>query len=127
MNTMDNSKKFVKEHGGNFITFEMNVPVTVKLLGDKEVNIPDRFKGGEVLGMRYLVEVNGEQTTFQTAGITLISKLAVCGIGDVVTIKKVMHGAKTSYEVTKDGQQVGSIDDDRQAEPSSKELGDVEW
>jgi hypothetical protein len=99
---MENSKKYTEAHGGDFIRFEENVPVTVKLLKDKEVKIKDTFKGGELDGMRYLVELpGGENTTFQTAGITLISALAKCNEGDTVTITKVKRGVKTVYEVKK--------------------------
>ena len=100
---MQNSEKYMKENGGNFITFQENIPVTVKLIADKEVEIKDQFKGGTLQGLRYLVELNGEQTTFQTAGVTLISKLALCNPGDVVTITKVKVGMKTSYKVDKEG------------------------
>jgi hypothetical protein len=106
---MEASKKFMGDHGGAFLKFEENVPVTVKLLKDKEVKIKDTFNGGELDGMKYLVELSdGTQTTFQTAAFTLISVLANCNEGDVVTITKVKRGPKTVYTVKKGNEDISS-------------------
>ena len=123
---MEASKKFMEGHGGSFIRFEENVPVTVKLIKDKVVKIKNQFGEGDVDGMRYLVEVNGEQTTFQTGGFTLISALAVCNEGDVVTITKTKQGVKTVYKVKK-GEQDISVGIGGEEEVPAEGGTDVAW
>ena len=103
---MQNSEKWMKDNGfGSRISFNDLAAHTVKLLKDKEDSIPDG-KGGSVKGMKYLVEENGEQKTIFTGSVGLVSKLAMCKEGDVVTIKMGKANNKSFYTVTKEGQEV---------------------
>ncbi len=105
---MDASKDYMKKNGiGARISFNDGSAHTVKLLKDKEDMIPDG-KGGNVTGMKYLVEENGEQKTIFTGSVGLIAKLSECNEGDVVTIQMGKANNKSFYKVTKDGAEVGT-------------------
>ena len=104
---MEQSKQWMKEGGySNRISFNDLSAHTVKLVKDKVDSIPDG-KGGMVKGMKYLVEENGEQKTIFTGSVGLVSKLAECSEGDVVTIQMKKANNKSYYTVTKAGQEVG--------------------
>jgi len=103
---MQNSENYMKANGlQDRISFNDLSAHTVKLLKDKEDTIPDG-KGGQVKGMKYLVEEDGVQKTIFTGSIGLVSKLAKCKEGDVVTIKMGKANNKSFYTVTKDGAEV---------------------
>lgn len=123
---MQNSEKYMKDNGiQDRISFNDQQAHTVKLLKDKEDTIPDG-KGGTIKGMKYLVEEDGVQKTIFTGSIGLVSKLAKCNEGDVVTIKMGKANNKSFYTVTKEGEEVieegGTIqvgdDDEAPAEAS---------
>lgn len=100
---MKNSEDYMKKNGiGSRISFSDGAAHTVKLLKDKEDSIPDQ-KGGDVVGMKYLVEENGEQKSFFTGSVSLIAKLAACNEGDIVTIKMGKANNKSFYTVTHQG------------------------
>lgn len=122
---MDASKNWVKNNGGNRISFNDGSAHTVKLLKDKEDTIPDG-KGGKVSGMKYLVEEDGEQKTIFTGSIGLISKLAACNTGDTVTIKMGKANNKSFYTVTRDGAEVGTPEETEVAPEVASET-DVQW
>ena len=104
---MEQSKAWMKEGGyNNRISFNDLSAHTVKLVKDKVDSIPDGH-GGMVKGMKYLVEEAGEQKTIFTGSIGLVSKLAVCSEGDVVTIQMQKRNNKSYYTVTKAGVEVG--------------------
>ena len=108
---MENSKKFLSAHsneGGDFLKWDKKAGITVKLIADKETKVKTFGSEAREDGMAYLFEFEGEQKKYETTAYTLISKLALCEPGDVVTIKLVQNGAKSSYEVTKEGQKIGS-------------------
>lgn len=122
---MDESKKWMKESGYDArISFSDLAAHTVKLMKDKVDQIPDG-KGGFIKGMKYLVEEDGEQKTIFTGSVGLVSKLALCAVGDVVTIKMGKANNKSFYTVKKaDGEEVGEkapVGDD-EAAPE-----DAEW
>lgn len=106
---MDASKKYMAENAkeyGDRISFKDDGPIhTVKILKDKEDTIPDG-QGGKVKGMKYLVEEDGVQKTIFTGSIGLVSKLAKCNAGDVVTIKLGTANNKSFYTVTKEGEEI---------------------
>lgn len=112
---MDASKSYMKDNGIlNRISFQDGAAHTVKLLKDKLHSIPDpTSQGGKKEGMMYLVEEGGEQRTFFTGSIGLISKLALCEEGDVVTIQMKKANNKSFFVVTKDGTEV--IEDGEEA------------
>lgn len=107
-NNMQASKEWMKEGGyGDRISFNDLSAHTVKLLKDKEDTIPDG-KGGEVKGMKYLVEEDGAEKTIFTGSVGLVSKLADCEEGDVVTIQMYKANNKSYYKVTSaDGKEIG--------------------
>lgn len=107
---MEASKKWVEENGGDRISFNDLLSHTIKLLKDKSDTIPDGM-GGTVSGMKYLVEEDRKQKTIFTKSIGLISKLANCEIGDVVTVKMGKANNKSFYTVTKEGAPVVSPSD----------------
>lgn len=109
---MQNSEKYMKENGmQDRISFNDLSSHTVKLLKDKEDTIPDG-KGGQVKGMKYLVEEDGIQKTIFTGSIGLVSKLSKCQEGDIVTIKMGKANNKSFYTVTKvDGTEVKDADE----------------
>lgn len=102
---MEASKKYTKENGGLRISFSDGSAHTVKLIKDKLDNIPDG-KGGTISGMKYLVEEDGEQKTIFTGSIGLVSKLAACNEGDVVTIQMKKANNKSFFVVTKAGEEI---------------------
>jgi hypothetical protein len=100
---MQNSQNYMKSNGiMSRISFNDGQAHTVKLLKDKEDTIPDGH-GNTIKGMKYLVEENGEEKSFFTGSIGLVSKLAMCEEGDVVTIKMGKANNKSFYTVTKAG------------------------
>lgn len=115
---MDASKKYTKEHGGQRISFNDGSAHTVKLIKDKVDTIPDG-KGGNVSGMKYLVEEGGEQKTIFTGSIGLISKLANCEPGDVVVIQMKKANNKSFFVVKKEGA-------NEQVDGEEEEIGDDE-
>lgn len=124
---MDASKNYMKENGIlDRISFNDGAAHTVKLIKDKQDSIPDQAsQGGRKEGMKYLVEEDGEQKSFFTGSIGLISKLAKCEEGDVVTIQMKKANNKSYFVVTKDGEEVKEegeetvIGDDEEAAPES--------
>ena len=121
---MEASKQWMKEGGfSNRISFNDGSSHTVKLVKDKVDSIGDG-KGGQVNGMKYLVEENGEQKTIFTGSIGLVSKLAVCSEGDLVTIQMKKANNKSFYVVTKEGQKVG---DDGEVADDEVPAENPEW
>ena len=103
---MQNSEKYMKDNNILArISFNDLQAHTVKLLKDKEDSIPDG-KGGQITGMKYLVEENGESKSIFTGSISLISKLAMCKEGDTVTIKMGKQNNKSFYTVVKEGAEI---------------------
>lgn len=103
---MDASRKYMKDNGiGSRISFADGAMHTVKLLKDKEDTIPDG-KGGNITGMKYLVEEKGEQKTIFTGSVGLIAKLAACEVNDVVNIQMKKANNKSYFTVTKEGAEV---------------------
>lgn len=99
---MQSSKDYMKENGmGTRISFADGSTHTVKLLKDRVNTI--KVNGEDVKGMEYKVEENGEEKTIFTGSIGLISKLAVCEVGDVVTINMYKANNKSYYKVVKVG------------------------
>jgi 3-hydroxymyristoyl/3-hydroxydecanoyl-(acyl carrier protein) dehydratase len=115
---MQSSKEWMKESGYNDrISFNDLQAHTVELVKDKQDEIPDG-RGGIVKGMKYLVKEDGVEKTIFTGSIGLISKLAVCEPGDVVTIQMKKANNKSFYTVTKAGAEVGEatpVADDEEA------------
>lgn len=114
---MEASKKYMEVNGfGDRISFADMKPHTIKLLKDKEDSIPDG-KGGQITGMKYLVEEGGVQKTIFTGSIGLVSKLAECAEGDVVTVVMKKANNKSFYVVVKaDGGEIGGGAEEEQAE-----------
>ena len=102
---MEASKQYTKENGGMRISFNDGLAHTVKLIKDKLDTIPDG-KGGTVSGMKYLVEEEGDQKTIFTGSIGLVSKLASCNEGDIVTIQMKKANNKSFFVVTKAGEEI---------------------
>ncbi len=108
------------------ISFADLQPHTVKLIKDKEDSIPDG-KGGTIKGMKYLVEEDGVQKTIFTGSIGLVSKLAACSEGDVVTIKMSKANNKSFYTVTKEGKEVADVDGGTVTDVEVDETGKTDW
>ncbi len=114
---MEASKQFLKDNNiSQFISFQDGLPHTVKLMKDKVDSMPDRFgeNGGKIQGMKYLVQEGGEQKTFFTTSIGLISKLAEFESGSVVTIqmkKKKVNGQPQSYFLVSEGTAISDTDE----------------
>lgn len=121
---MEASQKYMKDNGIlNRISFADGAAHKVKLLKDKVDSIPGGPNGTQVEGMKYLVEENGEQKSFFSGSVGLIAKLAVCEVGDVVTIQMKKANNKSFYSVTKEGgeeivtpEDGGEIADDEEVE-----------
>ena len=103
---MQNSKDFIKTHKilGR-ISFKDGLVHKVKLLQDKEIKIETENQG-VVDGIRFLVEEDGEQKTFQTASPYLIRDLAEISENEIVVIqlkrKKTEQGFRSYFEVKKE-------------------------
>ena len=102
---MKNSKQYLKDKEiMQRISFKKEPKHTVKLLEDKLDTIPDG-KGGEISGMKYLVEENGVQKSIFTSSNSLIEQLSDLDEGTVVTVEmksKNVDGKFISYyEVVK--------------------------
>lgn len=123
---MQASKKWMESSGyTDRISFADGAPHTVKLLKDKEDSIPDG-KGGQIKGMKYLVEEDGKQKTIFTGSVGLVSKLAMCEEGDIVTIKMGKANNKSFYTVTKGEQEVKTPDEE--AAPAHDEApAEADW
>ena len=105
---MESAKNWMKEGGyQNKISFQDKLAHTVKLLKDKQDQLPDGTKG-----LKLLVEEDGEQRTIFTASIGLISKLAMCELGDTVTIQMKSANNKSFYVVTKGDAEVKTPDEE---------------
>lgn len=121
---LEASKAWMKEGGyDNRISFNDGSAHTVKIIKDKEDSIPDGH-GGTVKGMKYLVEEDGEQKTIFTGSIGLVSKMALCDYGDVVTIQMKKANNKSFYTVTKAGEEVG---EDAQIGDNDVAPADPQW
>ncbi len=117
---MDASKEYMKKNGiGARISFADGSAHTVKLLRDKVDTIPDG-KGGNIEGMKYLVEENGEQKTIFTGSVGLISKLAECKPLDLVTIQMKKANNKSFFVVLKDGEEIADADGEIQVGDEDK-------
>ena len=121
---MNNSKKYMETNGyDDRISFNDLAAHTVKLLKDREDSIPG--PQGPIKGMKYLVEEDEKQKTIFTGSIGLISKLALCEEGDIVTIKMGKANNKSFYTVTKEGVDVKNPDtadlDEEEVPPPSPE------
>ena len=123
---MQAAKEFVKQNGyGDRISFANGEKFTVTLLKEKVDSIPDP-KGGTVTGMKFLVSHEGVEKSFFTGSIGLISKLAMCELGDVVTINMYKANNKSYYNVLKGGVAVG-IDEDAPIADGQNAPADVSW
>ena len=108
---MDASKAYMKENQIlPRISFADGKAHTMKLIRDKVDNIPDG-KGGNVQGMKYLVEEGGEQKTIFTGSIGLISKLAACEPNDVVTIQMKKANNKSFFVASRNGEEIVNEDE----------------
>ena len=102
---MKESKQFLKDKNIKpRISFKDGNPHVVKLINDKIDEIDDGT-GKTVEGMSYLVEEDGDQKTFFTSSIGLISALSELEHGAVVRIvmkkKKGEKGYISFYEIEK--------------------------
>lgn len=112
---MESSKQYMKDNGIlTRISFADGAAHTVKLIKDKVDSIPGGPNGAQVEGMKYLVEENGEQKSFFSGSVGLISKLALCEEGEVVTIQMKKANNKSFYSVTKEGGEEIVADDDEE-------------
>lgn len=101
---MKASKEYMKKNNiSAYISFKDGQAHTFKLIDDKEDSIKDTRSGVDVVGVRYLVEENGEKKSFFTSSSALISKLAEFEPGTIVTARLTSTNAggqyKSVYEV----------------------------
>lgn len=134
---MKASQDFMKDNGmTDRISFADGSSHTVKLIKDKIDSIPDG-KGGQIKGMKYQVEEDGVIKTIFTGSIGLVSKLAKCEEGNIVTIKMGKANNKSFYTVNKvDADGKGEeIKDETAATTEAEDIAtdkaadssDVEW
>lgn len=110
---MQVAKDFLKEHKIiPFISFKDGKSHTVKILNAKQDTIK-ATDGNMVEGIKCLVEEDGDQKSFFTSSVDLITKLSNREFNDVVTIemksRKGEDGKWKSYYEMKEPQPIQSV------------------
>lgn len=110
------------------ISFKDGSAHTVKMIKSKVDKI--RTEDGEVEGVKFLVEEDGENKSFFTQSIGLIQKLADVEEGETVTIKmasKKINGQFRSAFVVSKGNELNESDDDTEVADDAKPPNNPEW